>query len=355
MRFRVSLPTRCTGTSSSGSSLVGSRRSKPKANSSFSSMTWRPSSHSGKLPASMASHRSRRWKSGSLPEIFCASSQATEWTPRSGFQWNFTKREVPFASTSRKVWTPKPSIIRKLRGMARSDMTHMTMCIDSGMSEMKSQKVSWADAAWGISLSRLRLHGVDEVGELDRVLDEEDRHVVADEVEVALVRVELHGEAAHVAREVGRAARAGDGREAHEDRRLRAGSSRNERLGQLRQRLVDLEEAVGAGAAGMDDALGDALVVEVGDLLAKMEVLEQRRPAVAGLEGVLVIVDRQALVGGERAISREVGERRELVSLRVAAGCWPWRGGSRSRRSAGHGDSPRMPCIPARLPGNPGS
>ena len=50
------------------------------------------------------------------------------------------------------MWTPKPSIIRKLRGMARSDMTHMIMCMDSGMREMKSQNVSWAEAAWGISL-----------------------------------------------------------------------------------------------------------------------------------------------------------------------------------------------------------
>ena len=36
-------------------------------------------------------------------------------------------------------------------GMARSDMTHMIMCMDSGIKEMKSQKVSCADAACGIS------------------------------------------------------------------------------------------------------------------------------------------------------------------------------------------------------------
>ena len=60
----------------------------------------------------MASQRSRRWKSGSLPEIFCASSQTTEWTPSSGFQWNLTKRALPRSLTKRKVWTPKPSIIR---------------------------------------------------------------------------------------------------------------------------------------------------------------------------------------------------------------------------------------------------
>jgi hypothetical protein len=70
----------------------------------------------------------------------------------------------------------------------------------------------------------LRLHRMDEVGELDRVLDEEDRDVVADDVPVALLRVELDREAAHVAGEVGRALAAGDGREAHEGRRLLAGA-----------------------------------------------------------------------------------------------------------------------------------
>ena len=33
--------------------------------------------------------------------------------------------------------------------MARSDIAHMIMCVDSGMSEMKSQKLSCADCACG--------------------------------------------------------------------------------------------------------------------------------------------------------------------------------------------------------------
>ena len=48
----------------------------------------------------------------------------------------------------------------------------------------------------------LLLGGVDQVGELDRVLDEEHRDVVADEVPVAFLGVELDREAAHVAREI---------------------------------------------------------------------------------------------------------------------------------------------------------
>ena len=67
---------------------------------------------------------------------------------------------------------------------------------------------------------RLRLHRVDQVGELHRVLDEEDGDVVADQIEVALVGVELHREAAHVARQIGRPPRARHRGEAHEDRRL---------------------------------------------------------------------------------------------------------------------------------------
>ena len=97
----------------------------------------------------MASQRSRRWKSGSAPLIFTASSQSTDCMPCLGFQWNFTKVDLPRAFTKRKVWTPKPSMNRNERGMARSDMTHRSMWVDSGMRETKSQKLSWADWAWG--------------------------------------------------------------------------------------------------------------------------------------------------------------------------------------------------------------
>ena len=51
------------------------------------------------------------------------------------------------------MWTPNPSIVRYERGMARSDMTHISMWVDSGAREAKSQKVSCAVWAWGISRS----------------------------------------------------------------------------------------------------------------------------------------------------------------------------------------------------------
>ena len=58
------------------------------------------------------------------------------------------------------------------------------------------------------------------------------------------------------------------------------------------ERLVALEVAVRGRAARVHDALGDALVIEVRDLLAEDEVLEQRRAAQPGLERVLVVGDR---------------------------------------------------------------
>ena len=93
----------------------------------------------------MASHRSRRWKSGSAPLIFTASFQTTDCRPSIGFQWNFTNVDRPAAFTNRKVWTPKPSMNRNDLGMARSDIVHITMWVASGIREMKSQKLSWAD------------------------------------------------------------------------------------------------------------------------------------------------------------------------------------------------------------------
>ena len=39
--------------------------------------------------------------------------------------------------------------MRSERGSVRSDITHITMCMASGVSEMKSQKVSCALAACG--------------------------------------------------------------------------------------------------------------------------------------------------------------------------------------------------------------
>ncbi len=72
-------------------------------------------------------------------------------------------------------------------------------------------------ALWDL-IVRLGFDRMHEVGKLDRILNEEHRHVIADQVEDALVGVELGGETAHVTHGIGRAARALHGGKAHEHR-----------------------------------------------------------------------------------------------------------------------------------------
>ena len=97
--------------------------------------------------------------------------------------------------------------------MPRSLMMMVTWCSASGSEVQKSQLLRGA-AQVG---ARVALHGVVEVRELERVAQEEDRRVVADQVPVALLGVELDREAADVALGVGRAALAGHGGEADEE------------------------------------------------------------------------------------------------------------------------------------------
>ena len=224
----------------------------------------------GTAPASMASDRSRRWKSGSMPPSICASSQTSEWTPASGFQWNFTsvglavgvrpagrcgRRSPPWSGTSGgcrgRTW---PTSCGAGLGVQRDEVPERVV----GGLRLRDLPV------------RMRLGGVDDVGELDAVLDEEHRDVVADEVEVALVGVELRREPAGVAHGVGRPARAQHGREADEHRRLDALWRGSAALVTPAGDPVADEDPVRAGAARVDHPLGDPLVVEVGDLLAQV-------------------------------------------------------------------------------------
>ena len=176
---------------------------------------------------------------------------------------------------------------------------------------------------------RLGLDGVHQVGELDRILDEEHRNVVADQVVVAFPGVELDGKTAHVAHCIGRTARAGHIRKAHEDRRAQRRVLQKVGAGELRHRLVELEIPVRGRATGVHHALGNALVVEVRDLLAQDEVFEQRRAARAGFERIVVVRDRHALVGRELRLRLD-RDGRELLLLdgstlaigRVAIACF---------------------------------
>lgn len=49
----------------------------------------------------------------------------------------------------------------------------------------------------------------------------------------------------------------------------------------------------------MHDSFRDPLMVEVLDLLPENEVLQERRPAAATLQRILVVADRHAVIGGQ--------------------------------------------------------
>ena len=162
------------------------------------------------------------------------------------------------------------------------------------------------DAVGDLALERdgVGLLGVDEVRELDRVADEEDAEVVADEVPVAVLGVELDREAARVARRLGGVPAAGHGGEAQRDVGALAGLLEELRAGELGDRLVadlarGLEVAERGGAARVDDPLRHALAVEVAHLLEEVVVLERRRTTIADRAQVLVVVDRVALTRGQ--------------------------------------------------------
>lgn len=106
--FNSSSPIYLIGRSSSGQTLVASKISNSNSSCLSSGQTWMPNLHLGKAPLSIASYRSRRWKSGSCPASFRASSQTSEWTPRVGVRWNLTKWRTPSAFIKVYVFTPKP-------------------------------------------------------------------------------------------------------------------------------------------------------------------------------------------------------------------------------------------------------
>lgn len=109
----------------------------------------------------------------------------------------------------------------------------------------------------------------------ERTLNKEDGNVVAHNVPITLLGVELDGEAAGIADGISAATRALDGREADKDRRLAAGVGEDFGGSVLGSRVVEYSEvAVRSGSAGVHDALWDALVVEPVDLFERSVICE---------------------------------------------------------------------------------
>ena len=132
-------------------------------------------------------------------------------------------------------------------------------------------------------------------------------NVVADEVEIAFVGVEFDRKAAHIPGQVACPRAAGDGGEPREDFRFLAFLGEERRPRQMRNWIGHLEIAMRARSAGVNDALGNSLVIEMGDLLAEGEIFQKRRTALPGFQRILVVRDDDALIGRERSLGRISG------------------------------------------------
>ena len=221
-------------------------------------------SHCGYSPRSIASKRSFDAEPRSLPCTLAASSAVRLATPQRGWKWYFTS-------------TVSPCGVHHLVGVDAEALHVPVAGRNAARAEQVRQHVhrfrrlahEVEDAVRLLAEGdRVRLQRVDDVRELDRVADEEDRQVVADQIPVAVLGVELHREAARIARRLRRVAAADHGREADGERRLLARLLEQLGAGVLGGRLVAdlagrLELAVADEAARVDDALGDALAVEV--------------------------------------------------------------------------------------------
>src|SRR5450759_1588701 len=146
------------------------------------------------------------------------------------------------------------------------------------------------------------LYGMDEIGEFDGILNEKDRDVVADQVPVAFLSVELDGKSAYVTRGIYRTRAARDGRYASKHGCLLTYLSEYPGGGVLFQRGGQLEESMHARRSRVNDTLGNTLVIEMGDFFAEDEILYQRGAERIGPERVLIIGKRDALVRGEGGV-----------------------------------------------------
>ena len=91
------------------------------------------------------------------------------------------------------------------------------------------------------------------------------------------------------------------------------------RAGQLGNRSRTFEVAMRPRAARMHDALGDAFVVEMEDLLAENEILEQRRATGTQAQAVLVVRNPRAVVGCKVFSGRGTARCHLLVGFAAAS------------------------------------
>ncbi len=112
-----------------------------------------------------------------------------------------------------------------------------------------------------------------QIREFQRITQEEDRGVIADQIPVTFLGVELHCKTANITLSVSGAALTGDGGEACEQLGFFADLGEDFRPGVLRNVVGDSESAVGAGTFGVHPSFGDDFAVEVSEFFQEPNIL----------------------------------------------------------------------------------
>ena len=194
------------------------------------------------------------------------------------------RQEVPALASLKVVLNPEtlPFSVNPLIGV-RTEAVHMTEVLrNTTVTHQVSDLVSGLRRGSpeiplhiGIAQARIRqaLLRVDEVRELNAIADEEHRRVVAHDVEVALFGVELQRKTAHVTPAIRGALLTSDSGESCQHRRdnvrLEDGS-----LSVLGDVLSDGQLTESTCALSVNNALRDALTVEVRQLFQQVDVVE---------------------------------------------------------------------------------
>src|SRR5450759_134393 len=141
----------------------------------------------------------------------------------------------------------------------------------------------------GESPVRLHLYSMDQVRELDGILDEKDRDVIADQIPISFFGVELDRKSADVPRRVYRTCATSNSRYSGEHRSLLPHFGEYPGGGVFLQRRGQFEESMNPRGSRVNDTLGNTLVVEMSDFFAEDEIFEKRRTTRVGLQRVLIV------------------------------------------------------------------
>jgi len=157
----------------------------------------------------------------------------------------------------------------------------------------------------------LRLSSMDHIRELNSILNEEDRYVIADNIPVSFRRVKLKSKATDIANCIGTATASQDSRESLKDWSPTTSIGQDWSTSVLLQTFVHLEGTESASATGVDDTFWDSLVVEAGSIsvlyppkavpVATQDVPSYFLPSHVVLQqlraSVVLIRDREPMVG----------------------------------------------------------